>query len=166
MTVPKAQCKGLRSSHMYKSQNLSRMSVPQLRPTLLQYRPALLTFTSCHSHAVLHWQYMPAQHHTGLRRYCAQDQHQEVTCLAAKLEGGPLMLLRAATEPGSRSSLRALYLLLKAAIRLQVQRTQAFLEFGRCQQGILLCTDVAARGLDLPHVTTILQYDPPGEASE
>lgn len=29
-----------------------------------------------------------------------------------------------------------------------------------------MCTDVAARGLDFPEVTTIIQYDPPGEASE
>ncbi len=27
---------------------------------------------------------------------------------------------------------------------------------------MLLCTDVASRGLDFPAVTTIVQYDPPG----
>lgn len=31
---------------------------------------------------------------------------------------------------------------------------------------MLLCTDVAARGLDFPSVTHIIQYDPPGGASE
>lgn len=48
----------------------------------------------------------------------------------------------------------------------QTVRTQAFLEFGRCKRGLLICTDVAARGLDFPAVTHIVQFDPPGEPSE
>ncbi|GAB4822270.1 hypothetical protein N2152v2_009316 [Parachlorella kessleri] len=48
----------------------------------------------------------------------------------------------------------------------QAERTEAFLRFSRCPAGVLLCTDVAARGLDFPAVTTILQFDPPGEAAE
>ena len=43
---------------------------------------------------------------------------------------------------------------------------RTFLAFSRCAQGVLCCTDVAARGLDFPAVTSIIQYDPPGEASE
>jgi ATP-dependent RNA helicase DDX31/DBP7 len=31
---------------------------------------------------------------------------------------------------------------------------------------VLLCTDVAARGLDFPAVSTIIQYDPAGEPAE
>ena len=45
-------------------------------------------------------------------------------------------------------------------------RTHVFLEFSRCKRGVLMCTDVAARGLDFPEVTTIIQYDAPGEAAE
>ncbi|CAF0948523.1 unnamed protein product [Adineta steineri] len=40
------------------------------------------------------------------------------------------------------------------------ERTSVFNEFGKLTQGILLCTNVAARGLDLPSVTWILQYHP------
>jgi ATP-dependent RNA helicase DDX31/DBP7 len=36
----------------------------------------------------------------------------------------------------------------------------------QAKTGVLLCTDVAARGLDFPAVTSIIQYDPAGEPSE
>ncbi|KAK9826780.1 hypothetical protein WJX81_008505 [Elliptochloris bilobata] len=48
----------------------------------------------------------------------------------------------------------------------QADRMRTFLAFSRCEEGVLCCTDVAARGLDFPAVTSIIQYDPPGEASE
>ncbi|KAK9817068.1 hypothetical protein WJX72_009018 [[Myrmecia] bisecta] len=48
----------------------------------------------------------------------------------------------------------------------QAARTRTFLDFVHCKTGVLLCTDVAARGLDFPSVSCILQYDPPGEPAE
>ena len=53
-----------------------------------------------------------------------------------------------------------------ATLRAQAERMRTFLAFSRCAEGVLCCTDVAARGLDFPAVTCIVQYDPPGEASE
>jgi ATP-dependent RNA helicase DDX31/DBP7 len=49
---------------------------------------------------------------------------------------------------------------------MQSVRTATFLDFTKCKAGVLLSTDVAARGLDFPSVTTIVQFDPPGEPSE
>ncbi|CAM4542626.1 hypothetical protein PO909_026090 [Leuciscus waleckii] len=48
----------------------------------------------------------------------------------------------------------------------QEERTEMFQEFSQCKTGVLLCTDVAARGLDLPQVTWIIQYNPPFSAAE
>uniref|UniRef100_A0A674CUQ8 ATP-dependent RNA helicase n=1 Tax=Salmo trutta TaxID=8032 RepID=A0A674CUQ8_SALTR len=48
----------------------------------------------------------------------------------------------------------------------QEERTEVFQEFSLCKTGILLCTDVAARGLDMPQVTWIVQYNPPTTPAE
>ncbi|KAM4695736.1 ATP-dependent DNA helicase DDX31 [Rhinophrynus dorsalis] len=48
----------------------------------------------------------------------------------------------------------------------QEERTEVFQQFTQARAGILLCTDVAARGLDLPQVTWILQYNAPASAAE
>ncbi|KAJ3990452.1 DEAD-domain-containing protein [Lentinula detonsa] len=45
----------------------------------------------------------------------------------------------------------------------QQKRTNTFFEFMNAESGILLCTDVAARGLDIPRVDVIIQYDPPDD---
>ncbi|KAK1661704.1 hypothetical protein QYE76_049863 [Lolium multiflorum] len=43
----------------------------------------------------------------------------------------------------------------------QGPREKALASFSALSSGILVCTDVAARGLDIPHVDLIVQYDPP-----
>ncbi|KAF2020154.1 DEAD-domain-containing protein [Aaosphaeria arxii CBS 175.79] len=45
----------------------------------------------------------------------------------------------------------------------QQARTSTFFEFCNAKSGILVCTDVAARGLDIPDVDWVLQYDPPDD---
>lgn len=43
----------------------------------------------------------------------------------------------------------------------QEERSETFRRYTVCVGGILLCTDVAARGLDLPALMWTLQFDPP-----
>ncbi|KAI0484602.1 ATP-dependent RNA helicase HAS1 [Xylariaceae sp. FL0804] len=45
----------------------------------------------------------------------------------------------------------------------QQKRTNTFFEFVNAKSGILICTDVAARGLDIPAVDYIVQFDPPDD---
>ncbi|CAG9462371.1 unnamed protein product [Pedinophyceae sp. YPF-701] len=48
----------------------------------------------------------------------------------------------------------------------QQKRTSTFYDFSKAEKGILLCTDVAARGLDIPAVDWIVQFDPPDDPRE
>lgn len=48
----------------------------------------------------------------------------------------------------------------------QVERQATYRAFHAAASGVLVCTDVAARGLDLPTVDWIVQYDPPAETAD
>ena len=43
----------------------------------------------------------------------------------------------------------------------QKRRFEVLRQFAEATQGVMFCTDVAARGLDIPDVSWVLQYDPP-----
>ncbi|ORZ15986.1 P-loop containing nucleoside triphosphate hydrolase protein [Lobosporangium transversale] len=48
----------------------------------------------------------------------------------------------------------------------QGMRTDTYFEFCKAPSGVLFATDVAARGLDLPDVSHIIQYDPPSDLKD
>ena len=49
---------------------------------------------------------------------------------------------------------------------VQKDRQAIYKEFSNAKRGVLFCTDVAARGLDMPNVDWILQYDPPCDTTD
>ncbi|XP_029031914.2 probable ATP-dependent RNA helicase DDX55 homolog [Osmia bicornis bicornis] len=49
--------------------------------------------------------------------------------------------------------------------KMKNKRYKVFNEFRRIENGILICTDVMARGIDISEVDWVLQYDPPCSAS-
>ena len=48
----------------------------------------------------------------------------------------------------------------------QKERTKVFQDFSEATYGALICTDIAARGLDLPAVEWIVQYHPTGTVAD
>ncbi|XP_069021926.1 ATP-dependent RNA helicase DDX55 [Embiotoca jacksoni] len=49
--------------------------------------------------------------------------------------------------------------------KMKNKRNSIFADFRSLKSGILVCTDVMARGIDIPDVNWVLQYDPPSNAS-
>lgn len=49
--------------------------------------------------------------------------------------------------------------------KMKKKRYKIFDEFRSIEAGILICTDVMARGIDISEVDWVLQYDPPSTAS-
>ncbi|XP_072047429.1 ATP-dependent RNA helicase DDX55-like [Amphiura filiformis] len=49
--------------------------------------------------------------------------------------------------------------------KMKHKRNKVFDEFRKLSSGVLVCTDVMARGVDIPEVHWVLQYDPPSSAS-
>ncbi|XP_051906626.1 ATP-dependent RNA helicase DDX55 isoform X1 [Hippocampus zosterae] len=49
--------------------------------------------------------------------------------------------------------------------KMKHKRNKIFADFRALESGILVCTDVMARGIDIPDVHWVLQYDPPSSAN-
>ncbi|XP_056390336.1 ATP-dependent RNA helicase DDX55 isoform X2 [Hyla sarda] len=49
--------------------------------------------------------------------------------------------------------------------KMKHKRNRIFTEYRKLESGILVCTDVMARGIDIPEVNWVVQYDPPSSAS-
>ncbi|OQR72157.1 ATP-dependent RNA helicase DDX55-like [Tropilaelaps mercedesae] len=60
-----------------------------------------------------------------------------------------------------KSLLRDLSLVLALHGKLRNKRAKVFAKFSNTKSGVLLCTDVMARGVDIPRVDWVIQYDPP-----
>ncbi|KAJ7417432.1 putative ATP-dependent RNA helicase DDX31 [Pitangus sulphuratus] len=102
------------------------------------------------------------KHHKMIIFFSSCEQVEFYYDLLVKvLAGGPEL-----EQPGrsSPSSVSLQFLRLHGDME-QEERTEVFQEFLKSKTGVLLCTDVAARGLDLPQVTWIVQERSGGETA-
>ncbi|KAF5901006.1 putative ATP-dependent RNA helicase DDX31, partial [Clarias magur] len=89
------------------------------------------------------------------------------SCEAVEFLATLLSTVLCADNPGTEKKQRLSINFLRLHGNMeQEERTEVFQVFSQCKAGVLLCTDVAARGLDLPQVTWIVQFNPPTSAAE
>ena len=50
--------------------------------------------------------------------------------------------------------------------KMKRKREDVFADFRAMPRGVLACTSVLARGVDVPDVSWVLQFDPPREPEE
>ena len=88
---------------------------------------------------------------------------EEITPEARMVLGDDCKLLDTVNETSSAGAglAKTVKLLKLHGNMKQNERLQVFQDFRKSPSGVLLCTDVAARGLDLPCVDWIVQYTPP-----
>ena len=88
---------------------------------------------------------------------------EEITPEARMVLGDDCKLLDTVNETSSAGAglAKTVKLLKLHGNMKQNERLQVFQDFRKSPSGVLLCTDVAARGLDLPQVDWIVQYTPP-----
>ncbi|NXL62748.1 DDX31 helicase, partial [Chordeiles acutipennis] len=103
------------------------------------------------------------KHHKMIIFFSSCEQVEFYYELLLKVLSGGLGLEQ--PEHSSVSSAHLRFLRLHGNME-QEERTEVFQEFLNSKTGILLCTDVAARGLDLPQVTWIVQYNAPASPAE
>ncbi|XP_040461600.1 probable ATP-dependent RNA helicase DDX31 isoform X3 [Falco naumanni] len=103
------------------------------------------------------------KHHKMIIFFSSCEQVEFYHELLLKVLSGGLELEQ--SERSSVSSAHLQFLRLHGNME-QEERTEVFQEFLKSKTGILLCTDVAARGLDLPQVTWIVQYNAPASPAE
>ncbi|XP_029940971.1 ATP-dependent RNA helicase DDX55 [Salarias fasciatus] len=90
--------------------------------------------------------------------FLRQHKHQKLlvffsTCACVEYYGRALEVLV------KKTSVRCIH------GKMKHKRNSIFADFRGLTSGILVCTDVMARGIDIPDVHWVLQYDPPSSAS-
>jgi len=91
----------------------------------------------------------------------SDEDHVSADAKALLKEGMKMEKKKKEGTGGCKGLAEDLHLLRLHGNMSQKDRTAVFTEFRQSSAGVLLCTDVAARGLDLPMVDWIVQYNAP-----
>ncbi|CEG71423.1 hypothetical protein RMATCC62417_07158 [Rhizopus microsporus] len=95
-----------------------------------------------------------------LNKIVGSEQGNSKTKRHKKNKNGPEPIYQVSTILGEKAVFR-----LHGELGQQI-RSETFSEFSKAKAGVLFCTDVAARGLDLPNVDHIVQYDAPTDLKD
>ncbi len=144
------------------SATIDKIDIDKLAKQLLNNPARIVVGSATEQHAQIAQQYVFADHiehkQQLLQKALEQHEHNQALVFVATREDTEKL-----AERLNKSGFDSIALHAELA---QNQRSNVMNAFTRGQHSLLICTDVASRGLDIPNVDLVINYDLPKQAEE